>query len=153
MPNLTYSYAGLRMTKMFEGLSLTAYADSGGVWTIGYGHTGLDIHQGLTITREQADKLLTEDVARAAEAVNRLVKVPLTQNQFDALVDFTFNLGPGALTGSTLLRLLNSGDYNGAAAQFERWVHAGGVPLPGLIRRRRAEAELFTGKASDAAQV
>ena len=143
MPNLTYSEAGLEQTRKFEGLRLTAYADSGGTWTIGYGHTGLYIRAGMTITREQAEKYLAEDAARAAAAVNRLVKVPLTQNQFDALVDFTFNLGPGALSGSTLLRHLNNGDFAAARAQFERWVHAGGVPLPGLVRRRRAEAELF----------
>jgi len=138
------SETGLNLVKQFEGLRLNTYNDSAGLPTIGYGHllkTGESFSDG--ITEAYASVLLHNDLETAEMAVNRLVKVPLTQNQFDALVDFTFNLGPGALAGSTLLRLLNSGDFAAAAAQFERWVHAGGVPLPGLIRRRRAEAELF----------
>lgn len=141
--NLSYSDQGLALTEQFEGLRLTAYQDSVGVWTIGYGHTGPDVQPGLTITQEQASALLLQDVAGAVAAVNRLVTVPLTQNQFDALVDFTFNVGQGNLASSTLLRELNAGNTAGAAAQFLVWVYAGGVQLPGLVTRRQAEAALF----------
>ena len=141
--DLSYSDQGLALTEQFEGLQLTAYQDPVGVWTIGYGHTGNDVQPGLTITQEQASALLLQDVASAVAAVNRLVTVPLTQNQFDALVDFTFNVGQGNLTSSTLLRELNAGNTAGAAAQFLVWVYAGGVQLPGLVKRRQAEAALF----------
>ncbi len=141
--NLSYSDQGLALTEQFEGLRLTAYQDSVGKWTIGYGHTGADVTPGLTITQEQASALLLQDVASAVAAVNRLVTVPLTQNQFDALVDFTFNAGQGNLASSTLLRELNAGNTAGAAAQFLVWVYAGGVQLPGLVKRRQAESALF----------
>jgi len=141
--NLSYSDQGLALTEQFEGLQLTAYQDPVGVWTIGYGHTGADVQPGLTITQEQASDLLLQDVAGAVAAVNRLVTIPLTQNQFDALVDFTFNVGQGNLASSTLLRELNSGNTEGAAAQFLVWVYAKGVELPGLVTRRQAEAALF----------
>ena len=143
MNNLAYSSKGLALTEQFEGLRLTAYQDSVGVWTIGYGHTGSDVHPGLAITQQQASELLLKDVASAVAAVNRLVTVPLTQNQFDALVDFVFNAGAGNLAGSTLLRDLNAGNYAGAAAQFPKWVHAGNQILPGLVARRNAELALF----------
>jgi lysozyme len=146
--NLSYSDQGLALTEQFEGLRLTAYQDSVGVWTIGYGHTGLDVQPGLTITQEQAGALLLQDVAGAVAAVNRLVTVPLTQNQFDALVDFTFNEGQGNLASSTLLRELNAGNTAGAAVQFLVWVYAGGVKLPGLVTRRQAEADLFQATGS-----
>jgi len=129
-------------------LRLTAYQDSVGVWTIGYGHTGSDVRPGLTITQEQASALLQQDVAGAVAAVNRLVTVTLTQNQFDALVDFTFNEGQGNLASSTLLRELNAGNTAGAAAQFLVWVYAGGVQLPGLVKRRQAEAALFQSESA-----
>ncbi|MGA2369117.1 MAG: lysozyme [Candidatus Korobacteraceae bacterium] len=147
--NLSYS-TGLALTKQFEGLRLTAYQDSIGKWTIGDGHTGPDVQPGLTITQEKASALLLQDVASAVAAVNRLVTVPLTQNQFDALVDFTFNEGSGNLARSTLLRELNAGNTAGAAAQFLMWVYARGVQLPGLLKRRQAEAALF--QAESAAQ-
>ena len=140
---LSYSEKGLALTEQFEGLRLEAYQDSVGVWTIGYGHTGPDVHAGLTITQEQASALLLQDAGTAVAAVNRLVTVPLTQNQFDALVDFVFNLGSGNFAKSTLLRELNAGNTAAAAAQFLVWNRAGGVVLPGLTRRRQAEAELF----------
>jgi len=136
------------LTEQFEGLRLTAYQDSVGVWTIGYGHTGSDVRPGLTITQEQASALLQQDVAGAVAAVNRLVTVTLTQNQFDALVDFTFNEGQGNLASSTLLRELNAGNTAGAAAQFLVWVYAGGVQLPGLVKRRQAEAALFQSESA-----
>ena len=147
--NLTYSGDGLSLTEQFEGCSLTAYQDQVGVWTIGYGHTGPDVSPGLTITQDQAQAMLAHDVGRAAACVNNLVAVELTQNEFDALVDFVFNLGAGAFTSSTLLRDLNAGDFAGAAAQFEVWDHAGGAVVAGLLRRRQAEAALFdTGESS-----
>ena len=145
--NLSYSKNGLALTEKFEGVRLTAYQDQVGVWTIGYGHTGPDVVPGLTITQDQANSLLMGDVASAAAAVNRLVTVPLNQDQFDALVDFVFNLGVGNFQSSTLLRELNASSFADAAAQFERWDRAGGVEVAGLLRRRQGEAQLFQGNA------
>lgn len=139
------SKAGLDLIKQFEGLYLKAYRCPAGVPTIGYGHTA-GVAMGQTITQQQADDYLRRDVRQFERAVERLVKVPLTQGQFDALVSFAFNLGEGALAQSTLLRLLNAGDYAGAAAQFERWNKAGGRVLPGLVRRRAAERALFEAR-------
>lgn len=139
---MTYSEDGLHLTEQFEGCKLDAYQDSVGVATIGYGHTR-NVTMGMTCTQEQAEQWLQEDVQSAADAVNRLVTVELTQQEFDALVDFTFNLGAGNLQRSTLLRLLNSGDYTGAAAEFQKWDKAGGQVLAGLLRRRQAEADMF----------
>ena len=136
------SQNGLDLIKGFEGLRLSAYQDSAGVWTIGYGHTG-NVKPGDRITQAQAEDLLQKDTAWAQQAVRDQVKVPLTQGQFDALTSFTFNLGAGALAKSTLLNKLNAGDYAGAQAEFGKWVHAGGQVLQGLVRRRAAEAELF----------
>lgn len=140
---MQYSATGARLTESFEGCKLVAYQDQVGVWTIGYGHTR-GVAEGMTCTQEQAEAWLMEDAQEAADAVNRLVQVQLTQSEFDALVDFTFNLGAGALEGSTLLRLLNAGDFAGAAEQFERWDHAGGQVVAGLLRRRQAEETEFT---------
>lgn len=136
------SPACLDMIKRFEGCQLSAYADSGGVMTVGYGHTGPEVHTGLTWTQEQADEALAHDAAKAGDAVERMVKAA-TQGQFDALTDFVFNLGAGALAGSTLLQLHNHGDYAGAAAQFGRWTHCNGRILPGLILRRAGEVHLY----------
>jgi lysozyme len=143
MTNHTYSKDGLELTEEFEACRLTAYLDIKGVLTIGFGHTGPDVHPGMVITQAEADALLVKDVQVAVVAVNRLVKVNLSQNQFDALTDWTFNLGEGTLARSTLLRDLNAGDYAGAAQQFELWDHAGGVVMLGLLRRRQAERDLF----------
>jgi lysozyme len=139
---MTYSEDGLHLTEQFEGCKLDAYQDSVGVATIGYGHTR-NVTMGMTCTQEQAEQWLQEDIQSAADAVNRLVTVELTQQEFDALVDFTFNLGAGNLQSSTLLRLLNSGDYTGAAGEFDKWDRAGGQVLAGLLRRRQAEADMF----------
>jgi lysozyme len=139
-----YSSAGLALTKSFEGLRLTAYQDAGGVWTIGYGHTGPDVKPGQTITEAEATELLLADLQTAVRCVNGAVRVPLTQGQFDALVDFAYNAGRGNLLHSTLLRSVNAGDFAGAEAQFGLWVHAGGKVEPGLVRRRAAEAALFS---------
>ena len=141
--NLTYSTKGLALTEQFEGCSLNAYQDQVGVWTIGYGHTGSDVKPGMTITSAQAQALLALDVKSAAACVNNVVAVQLTQQEFDALVDFVFNLGAGAFRNSTMLRELNTGDFTGAAAQFDLWDRAGGAVVAGLLRRREGEADLF----------
>lgn len=146
MAEMQYSDAGMAMTEGFEGLRLQAYQDCAGIWTIGYGHTGPDVVEGRTITQVEADGLLRMDLAAAVACVNRAVTVRLTQNQFDALVDFCFNAGRGAFLGSTLLQLVNRGDVAGAVAQFGRWVHAGGEVVAGLVRRRAAEAAMFGGE-------
>ena len=147
--NLTYSAKGLALTEQFEGCRLTAYQDQVGVWTIGYGHTGADVTAGLTITGAQAQALLSQDVSSAAACVNNAVAVKLTQEEFDAMVDFVFNLGAEAFRGSTMLRDLNAGDFTAAASQFDLWDRAGGAVVAGLLRRRQAEADLFnSGDAS-----
>ncbi len=144
MHNFTYSKDGLLLTESFEGMRLTAYHDTGGVLTIGYGHTGKDVVIGLTITPAEADRLLLGDVRHASDVVNRLVTWPgLMQTEFDALVDFSFNAGCGAFAGSTLLKDLNMGKLAEAAAQFEAWDHVGGMVVAGLLRRRIAEEKLF----------
>lgn len=141
--------AGLHLIEEFEGLSkkladgrIAAYLDCVGVPTIGYGHTK-NVHPGLIITRQQAEEFLNQDLRVAEAGVQHLVKVSLNDNQFAALVSFGFNLGTGALAHSTLLRDLNSGNYQAAAAQFLRWNRAGGRVLSGLTRRREAERKLF----------
>lgn len=145
--NFTYSQDGLALTEQFEGCRLTAYQDQVGVWTIGYGHTGKDVVSGLTITQDQANALLASDIAGAAAFVNQAVTVALQQNEFDALVDFVFNLGRAAFAGSTLLKLLNAGNFESAAPQFALWDHAGGQVVAGLLRRRLAETAMFQGQA------
>lgn len=138
---------GINLIKQFEGCRLTAYQDSVGVWTIGYGWTqpvdGKPVGKGMTITQQKADDLLKQGVVQYENGVNSLVKVQLNQNQFDALVDFAYNLGVNALKGSTLLKKLNTGDYAGAANEFTKWNKAGGKELAGLTRRREAEKSLF----------
>lgn len=140
---MNISANGVKLIQQFEGLRLKAYQDAVGVWTIGYGHTGPDVTPGLVISQAQADALLARDLNRFETGVSRLVQVPLNQNQFDALLSFSYNLGLGSLQNSTLLRLLNQRDYAGAASQFPRWNKAGGKVLPGLTRRRAAEQALF----------
>lgn len=140
--------AGLSLIQSFEGLRLAAYVDAVGVWTIGWGHTGSvngsPIHAGLTITRDQADELLRADLTTFEHAVNCAVNRALTPNQFAACVSLAYNIGTGAFAESSVLRRINSGDMNGAADAFELWVYGGeGVILPGLVRRRAAEKELF----------
>ncbi|HDS4423431.1 TPA: lysozyme [Enterobacter cloacae] len=141
------SEKGIALIKEFEGCRLTAYQDSVGVWTIGYGWTqpvdGKPIRAGMTIKQETAERLLKTGLVSYESDVSRLVKVGLTQGQFDALVSFTYNLGARSLSTSTLLRKLNAGDYAGAANEFQRWNKAGGKVLTGLTRRREAERALF----------
>ena len=134
---------GLRITEACEACRLTAYQDSVGVWTIGYGHTGRDVHPGQVITLEQAEELLRQDMLIAELAVNHDVHVPLTQNQFDALCDLVFNIGGSEFSTSHLLLYLNEGFYTKAADEFPKWNHAGGKVLPGLTKRREAERQLF----------
>lgn len=136
------SPTGIALIERFEGLRLEAYQDRAGLWTCGYGHTS-GVKSGDTCTSAQADEWLESDVADAERAVNVLVKVPLNQNQFDALVSFTYNLGWSALEGSTLLRILNAGATSLAAREFLKWDHVAGVVSEGLLRRRTAEQELF----------
>ncbi|MBV6694018.1 lysozyme [Serratia quinivorans] len=151
---MAISDKGIEFIKKEEGLRLAAYLDSVGIWTIGYGHTG-GVIPGSSISREQAEYLLREDIRGFERIINNEVKVPLNQNQFDALVSFIFNVGPGrkgVKSGlitlkdgrpSTLLRCLNNGQYRDAANAFNSWVYAGGVVLKGLVNRRERERSLF----------
>lgn len=141
---LSVSTDGLALTKSCEGCQLTAYQDPVGIWTIGYGHTGPDVYKGLVIAQDRADYLLELDLKSAAKTVCNLTTVKLTQNQIDALTDFVFNLGAEAFRTSTLLKCINAGDMDGAAKEFGKWNKAGGKVLPGLTKRRAAEAALFT---------
>ena len=136
------SERGLALIKEFEGLRLKAYLDSVGVPTIGYGHTS-GVQMGDTCSPEQAEQWLKEDCTDAEDCVNFEVSFALTQNEFDALVSFVFNLGCGNFRKSTLRRKLLDGDHDGAALEFRRWDKAGGQVLDGLIRRRYAESKLF----------
>ena len=149
MNEFDYSAAGLALTRSFEGLRLAAYQDSAGVWTIGFGHTGPEVHPGQRITEPEAERLLREDMAAAVDCVRRAVRTKLTQGQFDALVDLCFNAGRGNFLGSALLRWVNRGEFAAAAEQFGLWVHAGGSVVPGLARRRAAETALFFGHGLD----
>lgn len=143
------SRRGLELIKRYEGLELRAYPDpgtGGRPYTIGYGTTRIDgqpIVPGMTITEQEAERYLAADVGQFAKAVTRAVTVPINQNQFDALVSLTYNIGIGAFKRSTLLRKLKAGDYSGAADEFERWIHAGGRVMAGLVKRRKEERALF----------
>lgn len=139
-----------------EGLRLNAYLCPARVWTIGYGHTGADVCKGKVITKEQAESYFRNDVAIHENNVSKLVKVPLNQHQFDALVSFEYNIGYGQFASSTLLRLLNQKKYSEAAEQFGRWVYAKvrqpsgeykTVALPGLVKRRKYERDFFVRPA------
>lgn len=144
-----YSANAVTLVKNAEGLRLSAYQDPGGIWTIGWGHTGKDVFEGLTITELQAEKLLDNDLQKAANIVNTLVLVDINQNQFDALVDFTLNLGGGNLQSSTLLRYLNQGNFDLASKEFPKWIYQGKVKLEGLEKRRQAELVLFNSAPSN----
>lgn len=155
--------AAIDLVKEAEGLRLAAYPDpatKAAPWTIGYGHTGSDVHPGLTITRERAEQLLQEDLQEAADIVTKAVTVPLTPAQLGALALFVMNVGPGRKgvkdgfvslksgKPSTMLTKLNGGDYDGAAAEFSKWTKAAGKVMPGLVKRRAAEAALFLSDAN-----
>lgn len=137
----------VNLIKRFEGCRLNAYKCPAGVWTIGYGHTS-NVKKGDTITELQAETFLAIDLQRyeCAINVNVLPKCSLTQNEFDALVSFVFNIGTGNFDRSTMLKLLQQGKKNEAAQQFDKWIYSGKKILPGLIKRRQAEKELFLRK-------
>ena len=139
---MEYSGNGLHLTEQFEGCKLKAYKDSGGVWTCGYGHTD-GVGPSTVCTLALAEQWLQEDIQSAVNTVNHLVKVTLTQGEFDALVDFVFNEGAGHFESSTMLDLLNAGSYQAAAGQFERWDMCAGQVVAGLLRRRQAEKTEF----------
>ena len=136
---------GVDLIKHFESCKLTAYQDSVGIWTIGWGHTG-SVKKGDIWTQGEADNILLNDLDKFEGYVNQYVKVPLTQNKFDALVSWTFNLGPGNLKSSTMLTKLNEKKYDEVPSQMKRWNKAGGKVLHGLERRRNAEAAMFSGE-------
>ena len=139
------SNEGLALIKKFEGCELTAYKCAAGVWTIGYGHIK-DVYEGQTITQSEAESMLQHEMEEYEGYINSSVTVPLTQNQFDALVSWVFNLGAGNLRASTLLKVVNLSDMECVPAQIKIWNKAGGKVLDGLIRRREAEALLWQGK-------
>lgn len=132
----------IALIKDFESLQLKAYLCPANIWTIGYGHTR-NVKQGDEISVYQAERYLRADLVQFEQDVNRLVRVPLTQGQYDALISFVFNVGCRAFSTSTLLKKLNSRDYDGAANEFARWKFAKGRALPGLERRRLLEKRLF----------
>jgi lysozyme len=139
------SKEGLALIKKFEGFESRAYLCPAGVWTIGYGHTK-DVKEGDEWSQAHAEHMLEIELEEFCEYVNKMVKVPLEQYQFDALVAWVYNLGAGNFKESTLLRVLNQGDYDDVPHQIKRWNKAGGRVLQGLVRRREAEALLFQNK-------
>jgi lysozyme len=136
---------GIALIKQFEGFKNSAYLDTGGVPTIGYGTTK-GVKMGQIITESKAEEYLKRDVSSAEVTVNKSVKVPLTQNQFDALVCFVYNVGSGNFNSSTLLKLLNAGKYDQVDDQLLRWNKDNGKVIAGLTRRRQAEGVLFNTK-------
>lgn len=140
---MQYSKTGLELTESFEGCRLEAYRDIKGVLTVGFGHTGDDVMEGLVWTQEQAYAQLLKDTQHAQDIVNRLVTIELTQPAFDSLVDFVFNVGSGNFESSTLLKLLNAGNLEAASDEIDKWDHASGQVVAGLLRRREAETKEF----------
>ena len=141
------SPSGIDLICNFEGKRLTAYDDGVGVWTIGFGTTvypnGIKVKKGDTCTEAQAKAFMAHDLKKFEAAVNNAVTVPLSQNQFDALVSLAYNIGTGAFSKSTLVKKLNANDFRGAADQFDVWVNAGGKRMQGLVNRRAKEKALF----------
>jgi len=140
--------SAIDLIKEFEGLRLNAYVDAAGVPTIGYGTTaqagvGIDPRSGMSITQDDAERYLQLAVQKFAARVEDMIDVPVNENQFGALVSLAYNIGPGALAKSTVLKRLNEGDYQGAADAILMWNKAGGKVLAGLVRRRKAERQLF----------
>jgi lysozyme len=142
---MNISQEGISLIKKFEGCELEAYKCAAGVWTIGYGHTK-DVKEGDSILKEDAESMLMHELQKYCNDVNIAVKVDLKQNEFDALVSWTYNLGLTNLNSSTMLRVLNEGKHNEVPAQIKRWNKASGQVKQGLIRRREAEALMFKGK-------
>ena len=144
--DLKPSQEGISLIKSFEGCELTAYRCSANVPTIGFGHTA-GVSDGDTCTQEEAETMLAEDLEEFEDYVKNYVESELQQNEFDALVAWTYNLGPANLKESTMLKELNSGNFEEVPRQMKRWNRAGGEVLDGLIRRREAESRLFKGEA------
>ena len=138
------SEEGKALIKKFEGCKLEAYQCSANVWTIGYGHTA-GVSEGDVCTQEDADRMLAEDLEEFEGYVREAVDVPLEQHSFDALVAWTYNLGPGSLQSSTMLKRLNESNFDEVPNEMRRWNKSGGQVLDGLVRRREAEALLFQG--------
>jgi lysozyme len=134
--------SGLDLIEHFEGCKLDAYQDQGGIWTIGYGHTG-NVQDGDSITQDQAEAFLVQDLTEAEQQVDDAVKSEINDNQFAALVSLAFNIGIGALSRSTLLADVNNSAFGSAAQEFLKWSHIGGIANSGLLRRRTAEKLLF----------
>lgn len=146
MTTITIPDQAVALIRTFEGFRSTAYKCPAGVWTIGYGTTriaGQAVKQGMTCTEAEAEQYMRSDLQPFAAAIKTLVKVPLTENQFAALLSFVYNIGPAAFAGSTMLKKINSGDWLGARNEFFRWIKAAGQTLTGLVKRRAAEADLF----------
>lgn len=140
------SHNGIVFIEDAEGFRSTAYKDGGGVWTIGFGTTFIDgqpVEEGMTCTVQQAEVYMQGHLASVQTAVNQLVRVPMKQGMFDALCSFVYNLGVKAFRESTMLTLLNKGQYKEAGAQFDKWVYDNGKVVPGLISRRRRERDMF----------
>lgn len=138
------------LIKKFEGFRSEAYQDSVGVWTIGYGTTrinGQPVKADMTITKDQALQLVQQEVNKLWSQIESILKVKINGNQMNALIDFAYNLGFDSLKNSTLMRLVNESKFEEAANQFPRWVYAGGKVLPGLVKRREAERQLFLENA------
>ena len=142
---MNISQEGIALIKKFEGCKLEAYQDSVGVWTIGYGHTK-GVYKGMTISQDDAEEMLEEEMEEYEGYIEEYVEVPLSQNELDALVCWVYNLGPTNLRNSTLLMVLNQSKFDEVPEQIKRWNKAGGEVLKGLVRRREAEALLFEGK-------
>lgn len=134
----------ISIIKSFEGCKLESYQDAGGVWTIGWGQTGRNIGPGLRITQLEADQFLQNHVGEVERQISSLVSAPLSQNQFDALVSFVYNVGAGAFASSTLLKKLNRQDYSGAASELLRWNKDDGKLSHGLVNRRFEEHRMFS---------
>jgi lysozyme len=137
---------GIALIKKFEGCELNSYQCSANVWTIGYGHTK-EVEENNSCSLEEAEEILVADLEEFEEWVEKLVTVEMAQNEFDALVAWTFNLGPTNLRTSTLLERLNDRKFEDVPFEMKRWNRAGGVVVDGLVRRREAEALLFKGEA------
>jgi lysozyme len=144
MQKMKTSQEGIALIKKFEGCELEAYQCSANVWTIGYGHTA-GVSEGDVCTQEDADRMLAEDLEEFEGYVKEAVDVSLEQHNFDALVAWTYNLGPGSLQSSTMLKRLNEENFNEVPNEMRRWNKSGGQVLDGLVRRREAEALLFQG--------
>jgi len=133
---------GLELIKKFEGCETSAYQDSVGVWTIGFGHTK-DVEEGQTCSIEDAESMLADEMDEYEGYINNMVKVDLQQHEFDSLVAWVYNLGPTNLGESTMLKVLNGGQFDRVPDEMNRWTRAGGEILEGLVRRRQAESLMF----------